>query len=151
MCRSYMFRYNWTILRERMLSLTKATILWNWSVKIHRYMICGVVARSISGCDVCTACRVVWWKESWCYQNERYNNKKKYSFSYLACVAHTRARKWLFTEPSLGRFPDHLPTHKTNVLNFLLWSKVQVLVFLGIRGTRAATNPQLSWPKSSSR
>ena len=25
-----MFRSNWTILRERMLSLAKATILWNW-------------------------------------------------------------------------------------------------------------------------
>ena len=30
---SYMFRSNWTILRERMPSLAKATILWNWSVK----------------------------------------------------------------------------------------------------------------------
>jgi len=28
-------------------------------VKVHRYMICGVVATSISGCDVCTAYRVV--------------------------------------------------------------------------------------------
>jgi len=28
-------------------------------VELHRYMICGVVATSISGCDVCTACRVV--------------------------------------------------------------------------------------------
>ena len=55
---SYMFRSNWTILRERMLSLAKATILWNWSVSIHLYMKCGVVATSISGCDVCTACRV---------------------------------------------------------------------------------------------
>ena len=54
-----MFRSNWTILRERMLSLAKATILWNWSVKIRRYMICGVVATSISGCDVCTVCCVV--------------------------------------------------------------------------------------------
>jgi hypothetical protein len=26
---SYMFRSNWTILRDRMLSLAKATILWN--------------------------------------------------------------------------------------------------------------------------
>ena len=26
---SYMFRSNWTILRERMLRLAKATILWN--------------------------------------------------------------------------------------------------------------------------
>jgi len=34
----------------------KTTILWNWSVKVHRYMICGVVAASISGCDVCAAC-----------------------------------------------------------------------------------------------
>ena len=42
-----------------MLSLAKAKILWNWSVKVHRYMICGVVATSISGCDVCTVCRVV--------------------------------------------------------------------------------------------
>ena len=54
-----MFRSSWTILRELMLSLAKATILWNWSVKIHRYMICGVVATSISGCDECTACRIV--------------------------------------------------------------------------------------------
>jgi hypothetical protein len=53
---SYMFRSNRTILRERMLSLAKVTILWNWSVKIHRYMICRVVATSISGCDVCTEC-----------------------------------------------------------------------------------------------
>jgi hypothetical protein len=53
-----MFRSNWTILRDVMLSLAKATVLWNWSVKIHRYMICGVVATSISGCDVCTVCRV---------------------------------------------------------------------------------------------
>jgi len=28
-------------------------------VKVHRYMICGVVATSIWGCDVCTVCRVV--------------------------------------------------------------------------------------------
>jgi len=28
-------------------------------VKVHRFMICGVVATSISGCDVCSACRVV--------------------------------------------------------------------------------------------
>jgi len=28
-------------------------------VKVYRYMICGVVATSISGCDVCTACSVV--------------------------------------------------------------------------------------------
>jgi hypothetical protein len=55
-----MFRSNWTILRERMLSLANATILWNWSVKIHRYMICGVVATSISGCGVCSVCCVVW-------------------------------------------------------------------------------------------
>jgi hypothetical protein len=48
-----MFRSNWTILRERMLSLANATKLWNWSVKIHRYMICGVVATSISGCVLC--------------------------------------------------------------------------------------------------
>ena len=34
-----MFRPNWTILKERMLSLAKAKILWNWSVKVHRYMI----------------------------------------------------------------------------------------------------------------
>ena len=53
------FRSNWTILRERMPSLAKATMLWNWSVKIHLYMTCGVVATSISGCDVCAACRVV--------------------------------------------------------------------------------------------
>jgi len=44
---------------ELMLRLAKAIILWNWSVKIHPYMICGVVATSISGCDVCTVCRVV--------------------------------------------------------------------------------------------
>jgi len=56
---SYTFRSNWTILRERMLSLAKATILWKWWVKVHRYMTSGVVATSISGCDVCTACRVV--------------------------------------------------------------------------------------------
>jgi len=37
-------------------SLAKATIMWNWSVKIHRYMICGVVATSISGCGVFTEC-----------------------------------------------------------------------------------------------
>jgi hypothetical protein len=37
-----------------MLSLAKVTILWNLSVKILRYMICGVVATSISGCGVCT-------------------------------------------------------------------------------------------------
>ena len=54
-----MFRSNWTILREHLLSLAKVTILWNWSVKVRRYMICGVVATSISGCDVCTAYRVV--------------------------------------------------------------------------------------------
>jgi len=52
---SYIFRSNWTILSELMLSPAKATILWNWSVKIHHYMICGVVATSISGCGVCTA------------------------------------------------------------------------------------------------
>jgi len=51
-----MFRSTWTIIRELMLSLAKATILWNLLVKIHRYMICGVVATSISGC---TECRVV--------------------------------------------------------------------------------------------
>jgi len=28
-------------------------------VRVHRYMICGVVATSISGCDVCTAYLVV--------------------------------------------------------------------------------------------
>jgi hypothetical protein len=56
---SYMFWSTWTILRECMLSLAKATILWNWSVKIHRYMTCGVVATTISGCGVCTVCRVV--------------------------------------------------------------------------------------------
>jgi hypothetical protein len=55
-----MFRSNWNILRELMLTLAKATIMWSWPVKIHRYMICGVVATSISGCGVCTACRVVW-------------------------------------------------------------------------------------------
>ena len=54
-----MFRSKCTILRELMLSLVKATIMWNRSVKIYRYMICGVVATSISGCDVCTVCRVV--------------------------------------------------------------------------------------------
>ena len=54
---SYRFRSNWTIHRERMLSLVKATILW--SAKVHRYMIWGVVVTSISGCGVCTACRVV--------------------------------------------------------------------------------------------
>ena len=43
-----------------MLSLAKATILWNLSVKIHRYMICGVVATSISDCGVvyCVLCSV---------------------------------------------------------------------------------------------
>jgi hypothetical protein len=38
---SYMFRSNWTILRERIMCLAKTTILWNWSVKIHRCMTCG--------------------------------------------------------------------------------------------------------------
>ena len=57
---SYMFRPNWTILRKNLLSLAKVTILWKQSVKVHRYMICGVVVANISGCDVCTACRVVW-------------------------------------------------------------------------------------------
>jgi hypothetical protein len=52
---SYMFRSNWTILREHLLSLAKVTILWNRLVKVHRYMICGVVVINISGCDVCTA------------------------------------------------------------------------------------------------
>jgi len=28
-------------------------------VKVYRYMICSIVATSISGCDACTACRVV--------------------------------------------------------------------------------------------
>jgi len=28
-------------------------------VKVHRYMTCGVVTTSISGCDVCTACLVL--------------------------------------------------------------------------------------------
>ena len=56
---SYMFRSTWTILRELKLSLAKTTILWNWSVKIHRYTICGVVATSISGCGVyCVPCSV---------------------------------------------------------------------------------------------
>jgi len=32
-------------------------------VKVHRYMICGVVVTSISGCDVCTARRAVC---NWC-------------------------------------------------------------------------------------
>ena len=54
-----MFRSNWTILREHLLSLAKVTILWKQSVKVHRYMLCGVVVANISGCDVCTACRVV--------------------------------------------------------------------------------------------
>jgi hypothetical protein len=38
-----MFRSNWTIRRELKLSLAKATILWNWSVKMHRYVLrcCG--------------------------------------------------------------------------------------------------------------
>jgi hypothetical protein len=44
---SYMFRSNWTISRELLLSLAKATIMWSWSVKIRRYVICGVVATSI--------------------------------------------------------------------------------------------------------
>jgi len=55
----YMFRSDWTICRELMLSLAKATILFILSVKIHPYMICGVVVTSISGCGVCTVCRVV--------------------------------------------------------------------------------------------
>jgi hypothetical protein len=42
-----------------MLSLAKTTILWNLSVKVHRCVIYGVVATSISVCDVCTVCRVV--------------------------------------------------------------------------------------------
>jgi len=54
-----MFRSNWTILREHLLSFAKVTILWNQSVKVHFYMLCGVVLANISGCDVCTACRVV--------------------------------------------------------------------------------------------
>jgi hypothetical protein len=54
-----MFRSNWTILKELMLSFVKAAILWSWSVKIHRYLICGGVATNISGCDVCTACRTL--------------------------------------------------------------------------------------------
>jgi len=53
-----MFRSNSTILREIMLSLAKATILWNLSVKLRRYTICGVAATSISDCDVCVLCSV---------------------------------------------------------------------------------------------
>ena len=45
-----MFRSNWTILRENLLSLAKVTILWNQSVTVHRYMLCGVVVANISGC-----------------------------------------------------------------------------------------------------
>jgi len=50
-----------TLYRELvfMLSLAKVTMLWNWSVKIHFYMICSIVATSISGCSVCTVCAVV--------------------------------------------------------------------------------------------
>ena len=56
---SYMFRSNWTIIREHFQSLAKVTILWNPSVKVYHYMLCGAVVANISGCEVCTACRVV--------------------------------------------------------------------------------------------
>ena len=46
--RSYMFRSAWTIFRELTLSLAKVTILWNLSVKIHRYMFSNVVVKSVS-------------------------------------------------------------------------------------------------------
>jgi len=43
-----MFRSNWTILREHLLTLAKVTILWKQSVKVHLYMLCGVVLANIS-------------------------------------------------------------------------------------------------------
>jgi hypothetical protein len=79
-----MFRSTWTILRELMLSLAKATILWNWSVKIHRYMTCGVVATRISGCGVCTVCRVVYGWIAWCLTKDG----KKLSF-HLPLILET--------------------------------------------------------------
>ena len=49
---SYMFRSNWTILREPMPSLAKVTILWNFSVKIHHYTFSRVVVKNVSSCGV---------------------------------------------------------------------------------------------------
>jgi hypothetical protein len=34
--RSYMFRADWTIIREPMQNLAKVTVLWRYSVKIRR-------------------------------------------------------------------------------------------------------------------
>jgi len=44
-------------------------------VKVHRYMICGIGATSISDCDVCTACCVV------C---SRTQHGMQYSLKYLS-------------------------------------------------------------------
>ena len=50
----------------------------------------------------------------------------------------------MFSEPTRGWLPDHLSSHTTEVLNFVLWSKLQITVlFVGIGETKAATNPQL--------
>ena len=56
---SYMFRSTWTIFREPIPSLAKATFLWNYLVKIHRYMFSTVAVKSVSSCGVyCVPCSV---------------------------------------------------------------------------------------------
>jgi hypothetical protein len=55
---SYMFRSIWTIFREPMPTLAEVTILWNQSVKIHRYMFSNVVVKLFQAM-VCIECRAV--------------------------------------------------------------------------------------------
>jgi hypothetical protein len=51
-------------------------------------------------------------------------------FSSFSSLTHTKARNQLFDEPSFGWLPDHMPSHKTDILDFVLWQEDQIVVLL---------------------
>ena len=118
-----MFRSKWSILRDRMLSLAKATILWNWSVKVHRYMICGVVTTSISGSDVYTALcctqhgtQYTAWNN--CCHNAAYHVTMYFHWSIPQYCSFSKAQHTLPEDCPIG--PKHVGANKEIFLLYVL-------------------------------
>jgi len=88
-------------------------------VKVYRYMICGVVATSISACDVCNACRVVcsrtlygtqytaW--NSWCH-NAAYHITMYVHWSIPQYCSFSKAHYTLSEHGPIG--PKHVGANK---------------------------------------
>jgi hypothetical protein len=120
-----MFRSNWTILRKPVLSLAKATILWNWSVKVHCYMICDSTTLHYTA----RSTHITVWNT--CCHNAAYHITMYFHWSIPQYCSFSKAQHTLSEDGPIGR--KHVGANKEifqlYVLTFYVFNKrVHLLV-----------------------